>query len=105
MKTFNEFLAKLDKLNFVKLSTYDKSIISEEGFEISYSTDLHSDGFQIIIRVTYNGIHVKTWGCENAQQQDEFGRWFLGKKHIVSENEYIKMEKTRAIGKSILENL
>jgi hypothetical protein len=105
MKTFNDFLAKLDKLNFVQQSASDKSITSDEGFEISYRTDLHNEGFQIIIRVTYNNVHVKTWGCENAQQQNDFGKWFLEKKHIVIENEYNKMEKTKAIGKSILENL
>jgi hypothetical protein len=103
MRTFNEFLAKLDKLNFVT-SNIGK-IVSEEGFEISYSTDLHSDGFQIVIRVTYNGVHVKTWGCEDAQQQDEFGRWFVGKKRAVEDIEYYKMDKTKAIGRSILEHL
>jgi hypothetical protein len=105
MRTFNEFLAKLDKLNFVKLSTSDKSIISEEGFEVSYRAELHYDGFQIVIRVTYNDVHVQTWGCEDAQQQDEFGVWFLGKKRAIEDIEYAKTEKTKAIGKSILEHL
>jgi hypothetical protein len=103
MRTFKEFLAKLDKLNFVT-SNIGK-IVSEEGFEIFYSTDLNSDGFQIVIRVTYNGVHVITWGCENVQQQDEFGVWFLGKKRAVEDIEYAKIDKAKAIGRSILEHL
>jgi hypothetical protein len=103
MKTFNEFLAKIDKLNFV--SSNIGKIVSEEGFEITYSTDLDSDGFQIVIRIAYNGVHISVWGCEDAQQQDEFGRWFLRRKRAVEDIEYYKIDKTKAIGRSILEHL
>jgi len=105
MKTFNEFLAKLDKLNFVEQLASEHYLISDEGFKISYNVELHNQGFQVVIRIAYNGQYVMSWGCENIQQQNDFGKWFLEKKHIIIENEYNKMEKTKAIGKSILENL
>jgi hypothetical protein len=73
LKDFSDLMAKLDSLNWI--SEENDSITSKDGFKLSWSHKLHSDGFQLVARVIKNNVFVMSWGFECHAHEQEFGRW------------------------------
>jgi hypothetical protein len=94
MNTIQDFTAKLDNLNWTKYDFETNTLISDEGYKLSYSVDLHSTPslripiFQVVIRLRYKKSHVMTWGCDSHDNQDFFGKWFASNKQIAIDLEY-----------------
>lgn len=82
LKNTENFIAKLEKLNYIKPD--GKSLISEEGYEVSYRTEFmstppHNPNYpvQIVVYVRKNGQHVQTWGCDSNEANRLFVDFFI----------------------------
>jgi hypothetical protein len=79
-----DLIAKLNNLTWV--STDGDAFKSREGFTISWSHKLHSDGFQLLIRITKGEAYIMTWGCSGDKNQRELEKWLHAtKSRIINE--------------------
>lgn len=111
MNTIQEFIAKLDNINWSKYDWDKESLISDDGFRLFYTIKLsetHSRSFpmfQVVIQLRYKDSHVMTWGCDSNESQDDFGKWFLKKKSDAKNRAYESEAIQEKIGKTIFNNL
>jgi hypothetical protein len=108
MKTFNEFLAKLDKLNFVSIE--EKTLMSDNDFGVMYGNQINDfksveRALTIVVRITYKGQYIMSWGIEEITEENQFLRWFESEKNRIRQEMFDKEEKVRKLGKMIFENL
>lgn len=85
MKGLNELsdvLNKLNKLNFT--SVKGNALTSEEGWSVNYNTelstmihDIEKMPVQIVLRISFKGKYIMTWGCCTNEENTEFVKWFL----------------------------
>lgn len=82
METLNDFLGKLDKVNYTK-SENDKSIkglyLGKE-FEVNYRLRVHADwegyAIQVILSLKIDEQHTQTWGCTDNHDNEVALYWF-----------------------------
>ena len=104
-----KFLAKLSKINFTSYS--DSKLMSEDGWEVSYHIKLQDTHgltdsvFQVVVRVTYQGAYVSSYGCVSVDESNRFGDWFMRTKFVVSDAEYNKTSALEKVGNSLFESL
>ena len=103
MKT-QDFLGKLERMDFVCLGENRKTLISKDGFELTYSTKLQSligskedCGFiglpvQLIFYIRRNGEFVASWGCVDLEDTTEIAKWYVLKQSEL-ENKAHKDER------------
>lgn len=82
VNSIQDLLTKLGKLNFIKVD--NKSLIADNGFEVSYSTKFLGDPphrsdypVQIVIQIRKEGKHVFTWGCEDNESNRLFVNFYI----------------------------
>ena len=82
MKNLNDFLAKIDKVDYT-ITDNEKSIKGlylGKDFEVSYRLKIHYDwdGYpiQVIISVRMDGEHIQTWGCCDNEDNAVALHWF-----------------------------
>lgn len=88
MENVNDFIAKLERVNFTSANDRD-TLVSEDGFELSYTTKLQgligpadNCGFigmpvQLIFRVEKDGKLVTSWGCMELEDTTELAKWYV----------------------------
>lgn len=82
METLNDFLAKIDKVDYT-ISDNEKSIkglyLGKE-FEVNYRLNINCNmvGYpiQVILYVRIDGEHVQTWGCCDNEDNEVALYWF-----------------------------
>ena len=99
MKTVNDLLNKFN--NEVFISSEDKSITSQNGWKVSYSIELANNmhdikrlPVQIVVRISKDGTHVQTWGCDSNSEQSCFVEWFV-KKSADAFSTAMKLDRAR----------
>lgn len=105
-----DFILKLDKINWTKFDFDTNSLTSDNGFKVSYRLTLNCltkfvPRWQIVITLTYNDSLVMNYGCDTYENQDKFGKWFLYNKSKARELEYDRENKNQSIGREIFSNL
>jgi hypothetical protein len=100
LKNTENFIAKLEKLNYIKPD--GKTLISEEGYEVSYRTEFlsnppHADNYpvQVVIYVRKEGQHVQTWGCDSNESNRLFVNFFMRARARAYDAKYENEEVTR----------
>jgi hypothetical protein len=103
------FINKLDKIEFNGYN--DCKLTSSEGWAVSYSVQLQDTHglvdsmFQVVVRLSYNGTFVQSYGCTTAEETNQFGKWFLAKKSNARDLEFKQYRRNEDIGKAIFSNL
>lgn len=79
LRELKDVLAKLSKLNFVKVD--GKELTSDNGWSVSYRTELATMvhdvdklPIQIVLQIRYMDKHVMTWGCVSNEEHTEFAK-------------------------------
>jgi len=95
METIQDFLNKLNKLSFTNYE--DKTLHTEEGFEISYDIEMTSMvklPLQFIFRIRKDNVYVMSWGCSSNDDNSIACNWWQRKKDGLLDREYTnKSEK------------
>lgn len=102
----NNLLAKLNKIEFNKYE--NNELTSQDGWSVSYRVELNGhfeSQFQVIVRITYKGEFVSSYGCVEPSDSIDFGKWFLTQKAIVREKEYQRADTIAQCGKALLNAL
>jgi hypothetical protein len=108
--TSTDFILMISKIQWSDFNRDDsQKLISEDGFSLSFSTDLHAHksfpSVQIIARLCYMGTLVMSWGFENDESQREFvALWKTAKSNVYDLSES-RDRANKAAAKQILENL
>lgn len=112
IETIEQLIAKFDKLTGWKLDgKTHKTLISSEGWEISYSTKIHSSslGFppvQIVINIRKDGQHVQSWGCMDSEgDQRLFVDWYIKTKSTAQDNEFSKENRAQEQNQILFDQL
>ena len=105
-----EFIQLISKIQWSDLSREESNkLLSEDGFSLSFSTDLHTDrsfpSVQIIARLCYNGTLVINYGFTDDQSQREFIRLWKTAKAGTYDLSDQRDKANKAAAKQILENL
>jgi hypothetical protein len=108
MLELSDYLAKLDKLNYV--SAKGKTLQTEQGFEVSYELGLMSAvhgnyPIQFTFRVFKNGIYVSSWGCSDNDDNNIATKWFLTTKYKAEQLEYSIEDAEKDTYKKLFNNL
>ena len=101
------FIKKLDSLNFTSYS--DRELVTDDGWKLNYHVDLHDSfsdiRFQVVVRLSYQGEYVTSYGCTTLEETNEFGDWFIRSKAKATENDCTKRTKLQKTGKALFESL
>ena len=79
-----DFLSKLDKLDFVKYD-YSDTLTTADGITVSCTAELNSNGLksmpvQVIMYVRKDGIKVYHWGSMSNEDNKAMVDWFVSAK-------------------------
>ena len=118
MKTIEEFIAKLVKVDYnSRGATYDKSIKgiiqgTEDVLEVSYDTKMSSFSFgkgdyplQIVVQVRINGEHAQTWGCTCNEDHIKFSELFIKAQNEAQNKEFESEDKVREHAKTMFDKI
>jgi hypothetical protein len=105
-----EFIQLISKIQWSDLSRTDSDkILSEDGFSLSFNTDLHTDkmfpSVQIIARLCYNGTLVINYGFTDDDSQRAFIKLWKTAKAGTYDLSDQRDKANKAAAKQILENL
>ena len=111
MNEINEFILKLENLNWRGYE--DDTLISEEGFELSYRTKLHGQKgsgslfppIQTIWYISYDKKTIFSYGCISNAETQRIVDFYLNTKYSLADKIYkdgIDVEKE---GEMIWNNL
>ena len=94
-----EFIAGLDKLNFVQFK--DRTLLTTSGFEITYETQLMGGALsmypiQFILRVRKNDTHIMNWGCSSNEDNAIAASWWQKKVYAMDDMEYTRKSENKA---------
>jgi len=104
-----KFINTLSEINFTDYS--DNTLVSEDGWEVSYHVKLQDTHgiiesmFQVVVRVTYKGAYISSYGCISIEESNLFGDWFMRTRFAASDTEHNKRRTLEKVGKSLFESL
>jgi hypothetical protein len=105
---YNQFLDKLNKLEFVK--SEDKCLSTNDGWKFTYMLKLMDTKFinlsiQLVAQLRYNDAYVMSWGCESHEDTKAIADWILLTQHKVAEKSYRIDKENGDNGKAIFDSL
>jgi hypothetical protein len=108
--TAKEFIQMLSKIQWTDLNRDEsQKLISEDGFSLSFSTELHTHKsfppVQIIARLCYMGTLVINWGFEDEESLREFIILWKKAKSKTYDLSEERDRANKAAAKQILKNL
>jgi len=107
----NEFIVKLENCNWIDYQ--DNTLISEEGFKLSFRTKLHGQKgsgklfppIQMIWYISYADKTIFSYGCISNTETQRIVDFFLSTKYSLSDEIYKDGIETEKEGEMIWENL
>ena len=96
MKSFQELIAKLSKMNFIK--NEKDVLIADNLIGVGYSFTTDSGRTLVVIQITLNGYHVMTWGCENWDDSQAFLGHYMKWRNDAEEAEHQQREYYKKAG-------
>lgn len=96
MKTTKEFLDKLTKINFNKIS--ERENFEGDGFTLSFYDKIDSHGATIRIVLKYEGVMIQSWGAWN-EEAIETAEWREKLKAKIQRSEMQLEAIKEALGK------
>lgn len=104
--------ALLMKLSAITWTSQDGRELTDGEWKVSFSTKLNMSAglnrdmpVQIVIRITYQGHYVTSWGCIDNEENAQFAAWFMKAKSEAITMEIEIEDDIKANGKKLFNEL
>lgn len=109
-KSFEQLIEQLNKFE-PQLVEEDNKLVHPNGLEFHVSTKVLTpmgENFrfiQAILRVTFKGVYVSTWGCEDAETSYQLAWWYQQAKNNAFTRRHGNENELQKQGEALFNNL